>query len=295
MARTMTGVVALALISLSSGVSLADDTQAFSIQKTEHWVQPTLDASGNIQRDANGKVVGGDRNWTWRATYDVNHTTDVIKINQTFELDTATGAGAITNAERDAWEGRMDGFWNLTASDWRIRCTDLTTGDNVDYKIAYDATLWREGEGPDSGLTAMYGVTVHDGAGSTSASQWYRGGTSASVNNAANYLVVEHETGHYLGLPDEYYEGWVDPSAGADVLKKAFTGDGIMNNTRKDTGGELYERYFYAWIQGLLAADARRGIDASTRSYQAVLIPAPAGSVVLALAGTVAFRRRRSA
>lgn len=293
MARTTMLAIGLAILGGTAVTAFADDdTQTFSFSRTEDWVVATLDTSNNLQRDGDGKVIGDARQWTWRATYNINHTTDVIQIGQTFEFDPASGSAAVSNAELGDWESKMERFWDQTGSDWRIRCTDTATGMTVDYQIAYDATLWREGEGPDSGLTAMYDITITDGNGRSNAGNWYRGDA-----NKPDPLVVEHETGHYVGLPDEYYDfgGWIDPDAPDAHLDRAFQGDGIMNNTDATTGAKLHDRYFYAWIQGLLAADSARGIDASTRSYRAVMIPAPAGSIMLGLAGLVAARRRRQA
>ncbi len=271
-------VGAMAIV-LSAASAHAAMVQEFGFFGTKHWTIPTLDMGGALQYDMDGKVIGNPCDFDYKADTKVDYKNCVITLTQTFCLSAAAMSAAITNTELTNWETDMELFWNRSANDVQILCTDPLGGTKT-WNLRYDAQL------STTSTSSMYDIVVHDGDGSTDTSNWYR--TGGSGVNRTDIHVSAHETGHYLGNPDEYPQGCVD-MMGANVAN-AFTTDSLMNNTMEGQI-RIKNRHFGLWLDALLIADGNEEIVGNTYA----LVPAPSGFAVLGMLGIAAARRRRVA
>lgn len=269
-ARAIGAGVALLVVSASAWANVFNG----SFARTETWtVSPG----------------GGTATWGWNVNWAIDLTNNRMTLSHVIRLNAAPGSGAVTAAEMAAWKAQTEAKWNRT--DITVRQHHNPSGQDKTFALNYSITF------TTAAVPNNFKVNVHDGAGGTSALNFYRG-TGAELNgvNTPGVNVVAHEVGHYLGNPDEYTNGgWI--VAGSPHNGPAFTTNSLMNNTNKSALptapiGVTWARHYGAWVTAFGEFDRAKG----NTGYKYFLVPTPgAAATLLVAAGLAAVRRRRAA
>lgn len=186
-------------------------------------------SSGPFPNRVVHQIIGGDASqFTWFANYDIQLDQSNLEIN--IQLEIGLEGFNADQALIDTWEAGIESIWS---NRYFIR-----RSDDVLFEVKVDAAFFDFETAPIAQqLTANAKVTVHEGAGAVTLTDWFTLPLANQGRNAA------HEIGHMFGLFDEYIGGAVDPN---DMTYWNVT-DSIMGLGVTETMHERHYQFILDW------------------------------------------------